>query len=571
MKLRFSLPKNAFIDPKAGYSPSSLEIGISSFAINILGLAMSLVTMQVYDRILAHHGIGTLNMLCIGAAIAILVETVLKLTRAYATGWSAAAFEHTVSCNAVRHTLAKETVRIENVGIGEYLQRINAIGKVRDFYSGQLLATLIDLPFILIFLFIIAHLGGDIVFVPITLLVIMGIRTVYIGKKLKSAMIKRDKSDDSRYEFMIHALNGIHTVKAFALEAQFERRYEHWQSNSTRANYDVARLSAAAYDQGVIASHFMMIAVGIVGAPLALSGHLTLGALVACVMLSGRIMQPVHKALGFWTRMQDIELAHRKITSLFSGELLMDPTATIKTEKEGRVEVNNVSFAYDGQEKLLDNVSLSLKPGEAVAISGEHGAGKQTLLKLIAGMIAPLTGEVKVNGVSPHLYQSEVLVEHIGYMPAQGAIFRGTIAENLSRFGRVPEEMVREISALLGLDEEVAVLPAGYDTPLDGSHSDTIPPGLRQRIAIARALMTKPRVLLFYNADRALDKEGYNRVYRLLGRVKGKATMILVTNDHNILQLADRHYYLEHGRLVEYGKADSGRLSNVHAYQEVMI
>lgn len=571
MRGRFSIPSAAFLSPSLGYRPHPTEIGIASLSINVLSLAMSLVMMQVYDRILVYHNLGTLNLLCLGAGLAVVMEAGLKLCRAYIVGWAAAVFEHTVACNAVRHTLTQEVSQTEDLGIGEYLQRIGAIGKIRDFYSGQSLSTLIDLPFIFIFLSIIAYLGGVLVCAPLLLLVIIGICAFNLGKRLKIMLSRRHKADDARYNFLIRALSGVHTLKSLGLEAPFERRYERWQSDSSHANFEVATLNAAAYDQGVISSHAMMVMVAVAGAPMVLAGNLTLGALIACVMLSGRIMQPLQRALGFWTRLQDIELAHQKLSDHFSDSLLGDTLPAKQEEKEGRVELKDVSFFYEGQEKLLDNITLALKPGDIISISGEHGAGKQTLLKLIAGMHPPIEGSVRINGIEPHLYPSEELVAHVGYLPPDGVIFRGTIAENLSRFGRVPEERIHEMTKLLGLDQEIALLPAGYDTKLDGGHSDAITPGLRQRIAIARVLVSKPRVLLFYNADRALDKEGYNYVYRLLGRLKGLVTMVLVTNDQNILQLADTHYHLEQGKLIEDVDSGTGQFYHVHAYQELRL
>ena len=566
--ISFKLPPEAFLLPGHGYRPRGWEVTLASFAINVLALALALVTLQVYDRILIYHHISTLNLLCIGAITAIVAEALLKLCRAYAMGWSAASFEHTVACNVVRHTLAREITSSDDFTIGEYLQRIQAVAKIRDFYSGQALATLIDLPFVLVFLFIIHQVGGILVVAPLLVLLAMLSMAYEAGERLKKALDRRDRADDTRYDFFVQALSGIHSVKGLGLEAAFERRYEHWQAKTTRANFDVARLSARTYDQGIIASHIMMIAVAVIGAPFMIGGTLSLGGLVACVMLSGRIMQPVQKALGFWTSLQEIGLAHRKLSGHFTGNLLSGHTAE-DAQREGRVTLENVSFGYSQDEKILRDVSLAIRPGEVVAIVGEHGAGKQTLLKLIAGIHPPDTGSIEVDGSSPHLYTSEALSEHIGYLPGAGVIFHGTIGENLSRFGKVPEARVKEICQLLGLDEEISMLPAGYDTKLEGTNADTIPPGLRQRIAIARVFATKPRLLLFYNADRALDKEGYNHVYRLLARLKGRITMMLVTNDQNLLRLADSFYRLENGTLISAPEETSA--PSVHAYQEMRL
>ncbi len=567
---QFRLPPQAFILPDLGYHPSAGEIAIASLAINILALALSLVTLQVYDRILVYHHISTLNMLCVGTVIALAIEALLKLCRAYAMGWAAASFEHTVSCNVVRHTLAQDLLYADDVEVGEYLQRIQSVSKIRDFYSGQALATLIDLPFVAVFLLLIYLIGGLLFFAPVFVLMGMLAVAYEAGVRLKRAINRRDKSDDIRYNFLVHALTGIHTVKSLGLEAPFERRYENWQARTSRANFDVARLSASTYDQGVIASHAMMIAVAVIGAPLMIGGSLSLGGLVACVMLSGRIMQPVQRALGFWTGLQDIALAHEKIAAHFTGNVANN-SAVETMEREGRVKLDNVSFGYASGEKILDRVSLNIRPNEVVSIIGEHGVGRQTLLKLIAGIHPPSDGTIEVDGVSPHLYSSEELVEHIGYLPSTGVIFHGTIYENLSRFGRVREERVKEICSLLGLDEEISMLPAGYETKLEGTNADTIPPGLRQRIAIARVLAAKPRLLLFYNADRALDKEGYNHVYQLLARLKGRVTMVLVTNDQNLQRLADSYYRLENGKLSRGDLDHSGEWQGIQPYQEMRV
>ena len=563
------LPATAFDFPKLGYRPNLYDIMLVSLVVNLLTLSLSLFSLQIYDRILVYHNLGTLNVLFIAVIVAALVEAGLRTMRSHAMNWAAAAFEHTVSANAVRHTLER-IMTPKSKGIGEYLNTISSVAKIRDFYSGQSLITLIDLPFVFIFLWLIYVFAGPLVLAPVVVLCLMTVLAVVLGVKLKHRLKSRDQADDQRYNFLINTLNGMHTVKAFGLEAFFERRYEARQARSTEANFEVAALSAEVYDQSIISSHVMMIVVAVCGAPLLVAGHITLGALAACVMLSSRIMQPVQRAMGYWTRFQDIGLAHEKLTEHFSTPVTTRESATPEA-RAGRISLKGVHFAYPGGEKLLDGVDLDLNPGQIISISGEHGTGKQTLLKLIAGLYPPSSGTVEVDGIQPHRYASEELVNHIGYLSHDGVIFRGTVYENLSRFGNIPDDRVREMSGLLGLDSEIALMPAGYDTALEGSNSDALSPGLRQRIAIARVLASKPRVLLFYNADKALDKEGYNHMYRLMGRLRGRASMILVTNDHNIMHLADTHYDLRAGRLVPLSLSDDDKLYNVLPYQEVRL
>jgi ATP-binding cassette subfamily C protein LapB len=563
------LPASAFQLPGLGYKLNRFDVLVVSLVINLLTLSLSIFSLQIYDRILVYHNVGTLNILFISVVIAALVEAGLRVMRSHAMNWAAAAFEHTVSANAVRHTLDR-SVGSRAKSIGDYLNTISSVAKIRDFYSGQALTTLIDLPFVFIFLWLIYVFAGPLVLAPVAVLLLMTVMAIILGVRLKKELVRRNEADDHRYDFLINTLNGTHTIKAFGLEAFFERRYETHQARSTEANFEVAALSAEVYDQSIISSHIMMIVVAVAGAPLLVSGQITLGALAACVMLSSRIMQPVQRAMAYWTRFQDIGIAHKKLNDHFQSPLIARESIAPQA-REGRIAVKNVSFSYADGEKLLDNVTLNLAPGEVISISGEHGTGKQTLLKLLAGLFPPSNGSVEVDGINPHLYSSEELVSHIGYVSHDGVIFRGTIYENLSRFGRVGDDRVKEMSELMGLDVEVAAMPAGYDTALEGGNSDALSPGLRQRIAIARVLASKPRVLLFYNADKALDKEGYNYMYRLMGRLRGRVTMVLVTNDHNIIHLADTHYELRKGELIPLGVGDDSKLYNILPYQEVRL
>jgi ATP-binding cassette subfamily C protein LapB len=220
---------------------------------------------------------------------------------------------------------------------------------------------------------------------------------------------------------------------------------------------------------------------------------------------------------------------------------------------------------------ILNNVNLDLKLGDVISISGDKSCGKSTLLKLITGLYSPGRGSILVNGKSASKFPARELIRHVGYLAMEGAIFKGTIAENLTAFGEIPENQVQEVVGLLGLDKEIEKLPAGYETNLDGSETDVIPPGLKQRIAIARVLSTKPRIILFDNADRSLDKEGYNQVYKLLARLKGKATMIICSDDRNILRLAMHDYVLVDGTLKPKESIGDSKLYDVTPYRRLRI
>ncbi len=315
----------------------------------------------------------------------------------------------------------------------------------------------------------------------------------------------------------------------------------------------------------------MVAAVITAGALFALHGHITTGALIATILLSGRMMQPVQRALALWAKYQDYALARNKVEAIFeTPQYPGSPANDENSSRDGTVEIRGLSFRHsDDRPWLLDNLDLDVRRGESILLSGAHGSGKTLLLQLIGGVYPPAKGSIAIDSRNILRYTPEDLIRHVGLVRSEGMIFRGTIRDNMTRFGQIPEKEVQEIAALLKLDRDIARLPSGFDTLLTGNSTDSIPPGLKQRIAMVRVLAPKPRLILFDNADRALDREGYNLVYSLLARLKGKAGMIIVSDDFNIRGLASRFYRLENGKLMETQEAYS--TNPVKPYTELRI
>lgn len=555
-----------------GYRPYTGSLLLSTLAINILSLALPVMTLQVYDRILPNPGTGTLPILIAGVCLAIILEAVLRLCRAYVIGRSGAAYEHGMACLTLGKILNADLARMGSYGIGEHLHRMTSIGKIKDFYNGYSLTVYCEMAFVPLFLGLIIYCGGILAFVPAGILAIFAALSLVRGHALRRAMHAREKADDKRFNFLIESLEGVHTIKAQALEKFFERRYETLEEQSTHENYKVTQSTAETFNIGAIFSHLMVAGVISAGAWFVLNGQLTTGGLIATLLLSGRMMQPVQKALALWTRYQDYVLARRILV-----DLLETPQKTVQERDNervavpgGRLQIKNAVFSYQGSEQpLLQDVTLDIKRGESVLISGAHGCGKTTLLDMIAGIYTPTSGCVRIDGHDINSYESEDLVRHVGYIRSEAAVFRGTIRDNITCFGQADEAGARQVASLLHVDSDVAKLPAGFDTFLSGTSVDTIPPGLKQRIAMVRVLATKPKLILFDNADRTLDKEGYVTVYSLLAGLKGKASMIFVSDDHNIRDLADRHYVLANGVLTK--ENDMNGQTNIHPYRELVL
>ncbi|MCK5070746.1 MAG: ATP-binding cassette domain-containing protein, partial [Desulfocapsa sp.] len=480
-----------------------------------------------------------------------------------------AVFEHKTACAAMSHLLNANVQAFEKQGAGNYIQKMAAISRLRSFYSGQALMTIVDLPFVLTFLILIGYIGGDLVFVPLTLFLIFCAISWFVGMRLKKEVMEQDSSDKFRYNFLIETLTGIHTIKSQGLEKFFFRRNGRLQNRISAAHFQVALSNNIAISSGMLFGQIMTVSVVSYGAIKVLNGDMGTGGLAACLLLSGRIMQPVQRALGLWTRFQSFFIDRKELEEIFAlprssysdTETLMQPT--------GIVNCTNLSFSYGEKEPLLfDNINLSLKTGDSISLIGEQGSGRTTFINLLTGLYTPTKGQITIDGANPSRVEPVRLASHIGYLPEKGVIFHGSIMDNLTFFGTIPEKDALLAAEHLQVTEAVALLPNGFKTTLSDSVTDPIPPGLKQRITIARALATKPRIILFNNADRNLDRSGYNLVFKILGRLKRHTTLIIISDDRNILRLADKEYYIVNGKLEENAPVDS-KLFTILPFREL--
>ncbi len=558
------------LKPK-GFSIERGSLLLTTLAINILSLALPIMTLQVYDRILPSQGSGTLPILIAGVTLAVTLEAALRLTRSYALGWAGAAYEHRLSCAAMKHILQSDLSHLGPYGVGENLNRMTAIGKLKDFYNGYSLTTLFELIFVPLFLGLIIYIAGPLAFVPAGVLMIFTVVSLSQGQKLRAALKKRDETDDQRYNFLIEGLEGVHTLKSFALENIFARRYETLEEASTFANHRVTEATASTFNAGAVFAHLMVAAVISIGALFVLGGSITTGALIATVLLSGRMLQPIQRVLSLWAKYQDYSLAREKVETLFDApQHAQIQNIRLKPEREGTLSLRNIAFRHAADKPwLFEDINLTLNRGDSILLQAAHGAGKTTFLEIISGLYPATRGEVIVDGHNILSYQPEKIVEHVGYIQTDGLIFRGTIRDNLTCFGQINEHQVREIAGLLKVDSDIAKLPSGLDTFLSGNNTDNVPPGLKQRIAMVRVLAPKPRIILFDDADRALDREGYNLVYTLLARLSSKVAMIIISDDHNLRGLTEKSYVLQNGRLIE--TQDGHTMGHIASNREITL
>lgn len=529
------------------------DLTVVSLFVNGLSLALPLLLLQVYDRILPSAGLDTLVLLVVGVLVALMLDAVLRIGRSHITGWIGARFEHVAGCRAFERIVSTNIQDYAREGSGAHLERMTALGTVKDFYAGQVLLTLLDLPFAALFLTLIWYLGGELVLVPLVMLGLFAISAVVVGARLHQALNERLTWDDRRFNFIIEVLNGIHIVKAMAMEAQMMRRYERLLESCSKGDHRAVLSSAAALNVGAFFSEITMVAVVGFGSLLAMDGRLTIGGLAACTLLAGRALQPLQRAMNVWTRFQTIRLARKRVKRIFQAvpEAATGEIADA-AEIKGMVELDDVSFRYDADSReIVSGANVRIAAGECIALAGGNGSGRSTLLELMLGVLRPTDGAVRVDGHDISSFDPSALKKQIAYLPEQGEVFKGSIMENITMFDAALTDRAVEIAIELGLDRVVDTMPMGWDTMIGDAAMDSLPPGIKQRIAIARGLVTEPKIILFDEANMAIDSTGDAFLRAALERRKGKCTMVLITYRPSLLKLADRVFECSGGTLVQ--------------------
>ncbi len=531
-------------------------IGIS-LIINLFALGLPVFILQVYDRVLPHTGITSLNLLVLGLLAVIAIDAAMRLIRAQITTWNGARFEHLARCQNVARILNAPIDRLMQESPGAYFDKINAINQVRDFYSSQIAGIMVDLPFALFFLLLIWYLSGPLVFVPICLLVVFGCCAAVVGLRLRAAVVQRVNLDQKRYDLLNEILSNVQTVKSLGLKELMLRRLERMQEKSALSLQRVTIQSTLAQSIGSLFSQLNMVAVVGVGALMVLDGALSVGELAACMLLSGRSMQPLQSAMSLWTNFQSIGVAANRANEVLdlpqtAAGRDLPPMPTLR----GEIQLKDVTYLRPGtDEPKVHDLSLKVRPGETIGIEGDNASGRSTLLRIMRGLVRPQSGSVLVDGHDLFGFDPASLHQQIALVEQDVTIFSGTIIENLTNFrgGALIDEAL-ELAEKVGLDQVIKRLANGYDTRVGDGSAAILTGGMRQRIAIVRALVNRPAILLFDEASAALDHESERRLHIMLEEMKGRTTMIIVSPRPALLRRADRRFVMTNGTLIPRGQ-----------------
>lgn len=564
MALAEKKPKTASILWSSGFERFGLGTGrhlrigpavvLMSSVINILGLLMPLSILIVYDRIVPNAAYESLTMLVVMLIAFALVEAALRVCRAYVLGWSAAKFELQTTLQALNKVLTADYSSLNSVPPVRQAERLKAVSRYADFMGSQSRLALIDLPYVVLFLTVMALIGGWLAIVPIAVIAVFSVVILVLAGRFRRVLEERKSQDTKIYDFIAELLTGIHTIKGASMESQMLRRFERLQKGGSITDFQSIAVSAHSQTLMGLFGNTTIIAMVSTGGWLAATGDLSVGTLAACTMLAGRTIQPVVRVAGIWNELQRTALAHQDIGELFSSA--SGPKAAPQgqslpvTEKSEPIslQAQNISIERGGR-PLIEAISFDLQPGLVLGIEGPDGEGKSTLMRVLGGDIPAIEGTLLADGEP--VTEATRETSRIALASASQGLFTGTILDNLTLFGGGASiENACWAVDLIGLRKSIDALPLGFDTPVGNTASAALASGFIQRIILARALAQRPSLLVLDEPQAFLDNAADRDVLAGLKELKGKMTIVMATNRPSYLRLADIRLKVQDGHLV---------------------
>ncbi|MEM9255864.1 MAG: type I secretion system permease/ATPase [Pseudomonadota bacterium] len=548
-----------FWDAIRANTPIYRDVFLAAFFINLFALALPLFTMNVYDRVVPNHATETLWMLAAGVIIVLLADLVLRTMRGYFLDLASRRVDVRLSSQIMEKVLG---IRLENrpKSVGSYAVNLRSFETVRDFIASASVTTLIDIPFAVLFLAVIAWIAWP-VLVPVLigLAIVLGY-ALTVQRRLKSLAETTYRAGALRNATLIEGLVGLETVKAMGGEARIQRRWEETTGFLARVGVQLRLLSNSAINTTLWGQQMVAMFVIITGVYLITQGELSMGGLIACTMIAGRVMAPFGQLAGLITQYHNARIALDTLEGVMDQPVERPPGAKFLSRElfSGDLEFKHVSFTYPGADvPSLDGVSFSVKAGEKVAILGRVGSGKSTLQKLCMGLYQPSSGAVLVDGIDLRQLDPSELRARIGYVPQDVTLFYGSLRDNLTLGNdQVTDGALVEAADIAGLTEFINRHPQGFDMQV-GERGEALSGGQRKSVALARGIVSEPPILLMDEPTGSMDHSTESAVKRkLAGFVEGR-TWLVVTHRNSLLEMVDRIIVIDHGKLVADGPRDS--------------
>jgi len=538
---------------------SYYRVALAAVFINLIAIASPIFTMNVYDRILPNKAISTLWVLAIGVTMAILFDLLLKTARAALIDHAGRKADLRISYLLFEKVL-NTSLAARPASTGEYANRVTQYEFVREFFTSNTISTFIDTAFVFVFLLVIYAIAGWLAIVPAVAFVISVIVGLVAQRRIGKYVAASMNEASQRQSLLVESISTVETIKSLQAEPYLLRKWREHSKNAANTSEQIKSMSAATANIMQFVQQMVTVALVVCGAYAFSEGQVSTGAIIASVMLSGRAVAPLGQIAITLSRFRQAMLSLKVLNSIMSQpEDRPDTVGFVNRPiRSGAMTFKNVGFVYPGTDtEVLTGLSFSVKPGERIGIIGRIGSGKTTLGRLVGRLFLPTSGEFLIDGVDVRQYHPSEVRSAVGIVAQAGDLFSGTIKDNLlmARPDATDEEIIDAAKAA-GVDEFVSRHPRGYDLNV-GERGTNLSGGQRQAVAIARLLLTKPKIVFMDEPSGSMDLASERQLIKQLKQAfDHTTTLIISTHRYSMLEIVDRLIVVEQGRIVADGMKD---------------
>jgi ATP-binding cassette subfamily C protein LapB len=534
------------------------DVLTAAFLINVFALAIPLFSMNVYDRVVPHHAVDTLWVLAVGILALLGLDLLLRMMRGHFVDLASARIDIQLSSVLMERVLGLK-MAAKPASVGAFAATMKSFETVRDFIASATVSTLIDIPFALLFYLVIAWIAWPLVFIPILGFVVVFVYIYAIQQKMHELSETTYRAASLRNATLVESLTAMETIKGLGAESHVQASWEKTAAFLAKTSNQLRMLSLSATNSVQTVQQLTGVAVLIAGVYLINAGYLSMGGLIACTMLTGRAMAPLGQLASLLIQYQGAKTALESLNKLMEKPIERPPESTFvhRPEIRGSIEFRNVTFAYPNADPILKNVSFKINPGESVVVLGRVGSGKSTLQKLVLGLYEPQEGSVLVDGIDLRQLDPADLRRNVGCVSQDAVLFYGTLRENIA-YGApyADDSAIIAAAELAGLRDFVNKHPRGFDMHI-GERGESLSGGQRQCVAIARAFLMEPPILLLDEPTSAMDytteSEFKTRLGRFAKRFSPGKTLLIATHRSSLIDLAERIIVIDEGCVVADG------------------
>ncbi|HAR62767.1 MAG: type I secretion system permease/ATPase [Candidatus Margulisiibacteriota bacterium] len=534
------------------------EVMLGSFVVQLFGLVTPLFTQVILDKVIVHRSVTTLDVLAFAFIAIIVFEFLLNITRNYIFLHTANKIDSKLSAKLFRHLFSLPFVYFEVRKVGNIISRIRELDSIREFLTNKSVSVIIDLFFSIVFLAVMFAYSSTLTFMVLVFITSIALLYLVITPEVRKRLEAKFQMAAQSNSYLIEAVTGIQTVKSLAIEGSMQKKWEEHLGGYIHSSFKLSNIMNITGSLSKVLQKLMTIAILYLGVKLVINNKLTIGQLIAFNMFAGQLTAPIIRLVNLWNEFQQALMGIKRL-----GDILNQPAeqqsskAITLPSVNGAVKLDNVSFKYTPNgPKILDDISLSISPGLCIGIIGRSGSGKSTVTKLIQRLYLTNEGAIYLDDIDIRHMNPYWLRNNIGVVLQESFLFSGSIRENIALpRPDAPIEMIIEAAKVAGAHEFIAQLSEGYDTFV-GERGSSLSGGQKQRIAIARAIITNPRILIFDEATSALDYESEKIISTNLNKIKKGRTTFIIAHRLSTVRRCDMIIALDKGKIIEKGTHD---------------